>query len=64
MEKMEVREGSLVADLGSGNGAVGMVAARLNPQGYVHLLDDHLRSVNLAKENLELNNINAEVFFE
>ncbi len=62
LEKMKVKDGSLVADLGSGNGVVGMAAAKLNPNGHVHLLDDHLRSVNLAKENLELNKINAEVF--
>lgn len=42
---------------------IGLVAAKLNPHGYVHLLDDHLRSVNLAKENVELNNLsNVEVF--
>ncbi len=63
IDNMEVSDGTLVADLGCGTGAVGFIAAKLNPSGYVHLLDDHLRSVELAKENADLNNLkNVEVF--
>ncbi len=61
---MEVHDGTLVADLGSGTGVLGFFAAKLNPSGHVHLLEDHLRSAELAKENSELNNFkNVEVFF-
>jgi len=37
--------------------------AKLNPNGHVHLLDDHLRTIELAKKNVELNNLkNVEVY--
>lgn len=63
IDNMKVSDGSLVADLGCGTGIIGFVAAKLNPSGHVHLLDDHLRSVELAGENVDLNNLkNVEVF--
>lgn len=63
IDNMEISDGSLVADLGCGTGVVGFVAAKLNLSGHVHLLDDHLRSLELAKENAELNRLkNVEVF--
>lgn len=63
IESMQISDRTLIADLGSGSGVLGFVAAKLNPNGYVHLLDDHLRSVELAKENVELNQLkNAEVY--
>ena len=59
-----IKDGSIIADLGCGAGIIGYVVAKLNPHGHVHLLDDHLRSVILAKENAELNNLkNIEIFF-
>lgn len=62
-ENMEISDGTLICDLGCGTGAVGFTAAKMNPNGHVHLLDDHLRSVESAKENLELNNLkNVEVY--
>ena len=63
IDNLEVENGSLVADLGSGTGIVGLVMAKLNPHSHIHLLDDHLRSVELAKKNVELNNLkNVEVY--
>lgn len=63
IENMEVLDGTQVCDLGAGNGILGFVAANLNPRGHVHLLDDHLRSVESAKENVELNGLrNMEVY--
>lgn len=63
IDNLEVENNSLIADLGSGTGVVGIVCAKLNPNGHVHLLDDHLRSVELAKKNIELNNLkNVEVY--
>lgn len=63
VDNLEVEDKTLIADLGSGTGIVGMVAAKLNPNGHVHLLDDHLRSVELAKKNVELNILkNVEVY--
>lgn len=63
LENLEVRDETLIADLGCGTGVIGILAAKLNYHGHVHLLDDHLRAINLAKENLELNDLrNAEVY--
>jgi 16S rRNA (guanine1207-N2)-methyltransferase len=50
-----------VLDLGCGWGAVGVVAARLAPEGQVTLLDINARAVDLARRNLQANHIaNAE----
>lgn len=63
VENMEVGDGQLVADLGCGTGVIGFVAAKLNPTGHVHLLDDHLRAIELARQNAVLNHLNnIEVF--
>lgn len=63
IESMVVEDGTVVVDLGCGAGVVGFVAAKLNPHGHVHLLDVNLRTVELAKENAQLNNLkNVEVY--
>lgn len=63
INNLEIPEGSLIADLGSGSGIVGLVAAKLNPRGHVHLLDDSLRSKAVAEKNVELNGLkNVEVY--
>lgn len=62
-DHMEVSDETVVADLGCGTGMLGFVAAKLNPNGHVHLLDVNLRAVELAKENVQLNKFkNVEVF--
>jgi len=51
-----------VLDLGCGWGAVGVVAARLAPEGRITLVDVNQRAVDLARRNLALNAVaNAEV---
>lgn len=63
IENLQVEDETLIADLGSGTGVLGFVLAKLDPKGHVHLLDDHLRSIELAKENAELNNLrNIEIY--
>lgn len=57
INNLKIPDGSLVVDLGSGSGVLGLVAAKMNPHGHVHLLDDHLRSVKLAEENVKLNGL-------
>lgn len=62
IDKMEVNPADSVLDLGCGYGVVGLVAARLAPQGYVTLVDVNQRAVDLARVNLRANGIeNAEV---
>lgn len=63
IDNLEVRDGMVVADLGAGAGILGIVLAKLNYNGHVHLLEDHLRAFKLAQENVELNKLrNAEVY--
>ncbi len=64
IDNLNIQDETVVADLGSGNGVVGFVAAKLNPRGHVHLLDDSLRATELARDNVELNKLdrNVEVY--
>lgn len=51
-----------ILDLGCGYGVVGLVAARLAPQGRVTMVDINARAVRLAQANVRANTIgNAEV---
>ena len=61
LEKLEVKNGTVVADLGAGSGVVGFVVAKLNPEGHVHLLEDHLRSYELLKENVLENRLENRI---
>ena len=61
-ETMEIGPADEVADLGCGAGLLGIVAARLAPQGVVVLLDNRVQTVSLAKRNLRRNGVaNAAV---
>lgn len=63
LESVQIKDGSLVADLGTGTGVIGFVVAKLSPQGHVHLLEDHIRAAELAKKNALINRLkNVEVF--
>lgn len=61
LEKLEVKPKTVIADLGAGSGVVGFVAAKLNSDGHVHLLEDHLRSFELLKENVVENRLEKKV---
>ncbi len=61
-EAMQIGPADTVADLGCGAGLLGIVAARLVPQGAVVLLDNRVQTVALAKRNLRRNGVdNATV---
>ena len=61
-ETMQTGPADEVADLGCGAGLLGIVAARLAPQGAVVLLDNRVQTVALAKRNLRRNGVaNATV---
>lgn len=63
IENIEISNKTLVADLGSGGGIIGIICGKLSPRCHIHLLDDHLRSFKLTKENIKLNNItNAQSY--
>lgn len=60
---INISNGTLIADLGCGSGVIGIIAAKMNPKGHVHLLDVNIRMVELAKTNIKINKVeNAEVF--
>jgi 16S rRNA G1207 methylase RsmC len=62
IDSMLLPDEGLVLDLGCGYGAVGIVAAALNPKLRVIMVDVNERAVQLAKRNIQLNNIrNVEV---
>lgn len=63
LETIEVKDETLIADLGGGAGIISLVIAQFNKHGHIHLLEDHLRSVNLARKNVELNKLsNMEIY--
>ncbi len=63
IDNLKIQDGTMIADVGCGNGVIGFVAAKLNSKGYIHLLDVNLRAINLAKENVFLNHLdNVEVY--
>jgi 16S rRNA G1207 methylase RsmC len=62
IESMILPESGLVLDIGCGYGAIGIVAASLNPKIHVVMVDVNERAVNLTRRNIGLNNVyNAEV---
>jgi len=69
IESMVLPTEGCVLDVGCGYGAVGIVAASLNPKLRVVMTDVNIRAVRLARRNVELNKVaSAEVrygyFFE
>jgi 16S rRNA G1207 methylase RsmC len=69
IESMVLPNEGCVLDIGCGYGAVGIVAASLNPKLRVVMTDVNMRAVRLARRNVELNKAaSAEVrhgyFFE
>jgi len=62
IESMVLPHEGCVLDVGCGYGAVGIVAASLNPKLRVVMTDVNIRAVRLARRNVELNKVtSAEV---
>jgi 16S rRNA (guanine1207-N2)-methyltransferase len=62
IESMVLPKTGYILDIGCGYGAVGIVAASLNPKLHVVMTDVNVRAVRLAKKNVPLNKVtNAEV---
>lgn len=60
-ENMVINKNSKVLDIGCGIGVLGVVAARLYNANVV-MSDINKRAVMLAKSNVQLNNVKAEVY--
>jgi 16S rRNA (guanine1207-N2)-methyltransferase len=62
LDALEVQPDAHMLDLGCGGGIMGMLLARLAPQGHADLVDSDTAAVALARENLRANRIdNATV---
>lgn len=62
IDTMQLAPDAVVLDLGCGYGPIGIVAAKLCPEGQVQMVDVNERAVTLARRNLRLNGLtNAEV---
>jgi 16S rRNA G1207 methylase RsmC len=62
IEVMQLPDAGSVLDLGCGYGAVGIVAAALNPRLHVVMTDVNMRAVQLARRNIKINKVrNAKV---
>ena len=62
IEALQISPKAKVLDLGCGYGAIGVVAAKLAPQGEAVLVDCDIRATRLAQRNLDLNSLtNATV---
>ncbi|QMV41583.1 class I SAM-dependent methyltransferase [Cohnella cholangitidis] len=57
IEHMEIPANAQVLDIGCGYGPIGLIAARLAPQGHVKLIDINERAVELASHNAQANGI-------
>lgn len=58
VENMILPEKGYVLDIGCGYGVIGIVAAALNPNIHVVMVDVNKRAVNLAKHNIKINGVN------
>jgi len=63
IEKVAVRPGEMILDLGCGYGAVGLALARDVPEGKVHLVDKDFVALDYARRNAEINGIsNVDIY--
>ncbi|BBI36049.1 class I SAM-dependent methyltransferase [Cohnella abietis] len=62
IEGMEFPSDAKVLDIGCGYGPIGLIAARLAPQGHVTLIDINERAVELAKHNAKVNGVHNVSF--
>ena len=51
-----------VLDLGCGTGVVGVILGTLNKNIFIDMVDVNERAIELARENIKLNNLNNNIF--
>ena len=51
LARLQLRDDSIVWDIGAGSGALGLEAARLCPRGFVHAVEKNAADAEIAREN-------------
>ncbi|HHY98440.1 MAG TPA: class I SAM-dependent methyltransferase [Firmicutes bacterium] len=64
IDAMEIPPDATILDLGCGYGPVGIVAARLAPQGVVYMVDINERAIWLSRRNAQENNVRNVVVLQ
>ena len=63
LRTIDVKGAKTLLDVGCGYGTIGLTIAKTNPECFVEMVDVNLRAIELAKQNMTLNEIkNAEIF--
>ena len=63
LRTINVKDAKTLLDVGCGYGTIGLTIAKTNPECFVEMVDVNLRAIDLAKQNMTLNEIkNAEIF--
>lgn len=63
LRTIDVKDAKTLLDVGCGYGTIGLTIAKTNPECFVEMVDVNLRAIDLAKQNMALNEIkNAEIF--
>lgn len=64
IDAMKIPPDATILDLGCGYGPVGIVAARLAPQGVVYMVDINERAIWLSRRNAQENNVRNVVVLQ
>ena len=63
LRTIDVKDAKTLLDVGCGYGTIGLTIAKTNPECFVEMVDVNLRAIDLAKQNMTLNEMkNAEIF--
>lgn len=63
IDQMDVQKTDTVLDIGCGCGVIGLVAAKLAPEGKVHLIDKDFVAIDYARKNARGNKLtNCEIY--
>ena len=63
LRTIDVKDAKTLLDVGCGYGTIGLTIAKTNPECFVEMVDVNFRAIDLAKQNMALNEIkNAEIF--
>ena len=63
INQVDIKPTDFTLEMGCGYGPIGLVIAKMSPQGKVHMLDKDFVAVDFAKKNAQLNGIqNCDIY--